>query len=76
MDIEKEADIVQGYVDEMGLTHMVLLDKASAASHKYHVNEIPASFFLDELGVIRALEVGQLTRAALIEKLTAIGIEP
>jgi peroxiredoxin len=76
VDMDEAAGIVQGYVDEMGLTHLVLLDKTSAAAHKYHVNAIPASFFIDAAGVIRALEVGQLSRAALTEKLAAIGIEP
>lgn len=76
VDMDESADVVQGYVDEMGLTHLVLLDTTSAATHKYHVNAIPASFFIDAAGVIRALEVGQLSRAALAEKLAAIGIEP
>jgi len=76
VDIEEEADLVQSYVDEMNLTHLVLLDLNNAASRKYHVNAIPASFFIDVDGVIRALEVGQLTRAALEEKLAAIGIAP
>ena len=76
VDIDEEAGIVQDYVDEMNLTHLVLLDLNKAAARKYHVNAIPASFFIDVDGVIRALEVGQLTRAALEEKLTAIGIAP
>ncbi|MBI5935016.1 MAG: TlpA family protein disulfide reductase [Chloroflexi bacterium] len=76
VDVKEEAGLVQSYVDEMNLTHLVLLDLNGLTSQKYHVNAIPASFFIDEAGVIRALEVGQLTRAALAEKLAAIGIEP
>jgi len=76
VDMEEDADIVQGYVDEMNLTHLVLLDLNGLVSQKYHVNAIPASFFIDDEGVIRALEVGQLTSAALAEKLAAIGIAP
>ena len=76
VDMEEEADIVQGYVDEMNLTHLVLLDLNGLTSQKYHINAIPASFFIDEAGLIRALEVGQLTRAALAEKLKTIGVAP
>lgn len=76
VDVDEEADVVQRYVDEMGLTHLMLLDPNSIIAHKYYVNAIPASFFIDDEGVIRALEVGQLTSAALAEKLAAIGIEP
>jgi peroxiredoxin len=76
VDMEEEAGLVQSYVDEMNLTHLVLLDLNGLTSQKYHVNAIPASFFIDEAGVIRALEVGQLTRAALAEKLKTIGVAP
>jgi peroxiredoxin len=76
VDADESAGVVQPFVNEMGITHSVLLDGNSRVSRTYRVNGIPTSFFIGTDGIIRAMMVGQLTPDVLADKLSMIGVAP
>jgi peroxiredoxin len=76
VDSDESAGIVQDFVEKYRITHSVLLDENSLVYRTYRINGIPTSFFIDENGVIREINVGQLTSSVLAEKLSTIGVAP
>lgn len=73
----KEApEVVQRYVDELGLTHPVLLDRDGKVQEMYKILAIPTELFIDEQGVIKAKIIEKVTPQLLAENLPLIGINP
>jgi len=58
--IGEDPTILKSFVEDQGLTYAVLTDDDGQISRRYRVRNIPASFFIDREGVIRALHVGAL----------------
>jgi thiol-disulfide isomerase/thioredoxin len=73
VDSKEEADIVQGYADEFGITHHILLDEDGAVGQLYQVFAIPTVLFIDGNGIIRAKIIEKVTPEILQEKLPLIG---
>jgi cytochrome c biogenesis protein CcmG, thiol:disulfide interchange protein DsbE len=76
VDFQEEPDVVQTFVDSLGLTFPILLDKTGIAADLYFVRNFPTTFFVDSEGVLRAQHVGQLSEEDLAGYLKTIGIEP
>jgi peroxiredoxin len=76
VDSKEASDVVQGYVDEVGITYPVLLDKDGSVGQLYQVFAIPTVLFIDGEGIIRAKIVEKVTPELLEEKLPLIGIDP
>ena len=76
VDSGEPQDIVQKYIDRMGITHAVLLDTDSSVNNLYKIVAIPTELFIDENGIIRAKLVEKVTSKLLDKKLTLIGIQP
>jgi len=56
---------VQTYVEANGFTWTFVLDPGSRVADLYRLRPIPTSFFVDGSGVIRHIEYGILTEAAI-----------
>lgn len=69
INIYENDDTVRQVVEEEGLSLLVLLDPQGSAASKYGVRGIPANFFIDGKGVIRAVRLGQLTSVQQIEQI-------
>jgi len=76
IDSEEEAQTVQEYADELGLTYPIALDLDGAVSEAYGVWAIPTNLLIDEDGYIRARIVDSLTEDHLTAMLENAGISP
>jgi peroxiredoxin len=70
---EPVADI-RPFVAEQPLTFTILADPDLKVNDRYRVRGLPASFFVDSEGVIRAVHLGSLSETALDRSLEAIGL--
>jgi cytochrome c biogenesis protein CcmG, thiol:disulfide interchange protein DsbE len=69
----EDAETIRPFVTESRLTFPVLLDADGAVAQKYRVQGLPTSFFIDRAGIVRAANMGAMSRAyidAQIETLT------
>jgi peroxiredoxin len=56
----------QSFVDSLGLTFPILLDRSGEVSAAYEVRALPSSFFIDRRGVIQEVVVGGPMSEALL----------
>ena len=56
--VEDSAGAVTDFVDEFGLTFPVVLDGGDDVSRRFNVRGLPATFFIDRDGVLRAKNLG------------------
>jgi len=69
VDILESASTVRDFVEENGYSWTFVLDTTGEVSIEYAVIYIPSSFFIDENGIIRAINVGYMSRAVMESKL-------
>ena len=62
---QDELDKVTATISEMGITLPVVLDQSEILWDSYWVRFLPTSFFIDETGVIRYIQLGSLTEENL-----------
>ncbi len=55
------------FVQELGLTFPVLLDRDGSVSNRYQLRALPTTYFVDRLGIIRSVIPGGPMREGLIE---------
>lgn len=65
-DQDSEA-AVRAFVQELGLTFPIPLDRSGEVSARYTLRGLPSTFFVDRQGVIRSLVVGGPMSEALIQ---------
>ncbi len=58
---------VSRFIQELGLTFPILLDRRGEASKRYLLRGLPSTFFVDRQGVIRSVVVGGPMSEALIQ---------
>jgi cytochrome c biogenesis protein CcmG/thiol:disulfide interchange protein DsbE len=66
---QDELDKVTATISEMGITLPVALDQSEILWDSYWVRFLPTSFFIDETGIIRYIQLGSLTEENLRIKL-------
>ncbi|NOX61493.1 MAG: redoxin domain-containing protein [Chloroflexi bacterium] len=67
---------VQEFVDNIGVTFPIWLDRDQKVSRQYRVFGLPSTFFINREGVIESFFLGQLRNAQLKEFLPRILAEP
>ena len=67
---------VRAYMKQHGLTYPVVLDPQGELARKLGVHAFPSSFFVDDLGEIRAREVGYTTELGLRVRLWLAALGP
>ena len=63
---------MQAYVQKQNLTFPILLDEDAGVARRYGVYGIPASFFIDREGVIRAQHIGPVSESLIAKYLEPI----
>lgn len=58
VDMQETDAQVAAFVDEMGLTFPVLMDRAGNVADRYQVKALPATFFVNRDGVIQNVTLG------------------
>ncbi len=66
----------QAFVDELGLTFPIVMDRGKRVSREYLVQGLPTTVILDAEGVVRVRHVGLMTGAQLDEYLAQVGLTP
>lgn len=69
---KSEADNVQDFVDEFGLTFPILLDVESAVAMLYSIQPIPTTYMIDSNGRIQDKSFGPMNYEMMVEKLGAM----
>ena len=73
VNIGESSDKVQQYVKDVDLGYTIVLDGNGAVANSYNVRPIPATFFLDEQGIIKDIRIGAfMSQAELISVLENI----
>lgn len=55
------------FVQELGLTFPIALDRSGAVSRRYQLQALPTTFFVDHQGIIRSVVLGGPMSPAVIE---------
>ncbi len=72
IDQGESADLVQKYVDQLGLTFPIPMDADNAVANRYNVTGMPTTFFIDSDGIIRHFWMGEMNRITLAEGIAKI----
>lgn len=64
----------EAFVDELGLTFPIAFDVAGEVTQRYGVLGLPASFFIDGDGILRARTYGPLSPELLADGLASAGL--
>ena len=72
VDQGEDAQIVQSYVDELGLTFVVPMDMDHAVADSYNVRGMPTTFFIDSEGIIQQTWSGEMNQITLAEGIAKI----
>src|SRR5690606_12601177 len=65
VNVREPGDLVRTFVEAHGYTWRFVLDPQSVVAERYRLRPIPTSFFIDGSGVIRHIEYGIMTEAAI-----------
>jgi peroxiredoxin len=72
VDQGEDAQTVQAFVDELGVTFPIPMDTQMVVSERYNVKGLPTTFFVDADGVIRHLWVGEMNSVILAEGIAKV----
>jgi peroxiredoxin len=76
VDYQESSSAALSILDEYGATYTSLLDSDGEVADHYRVgNRLPSSFFVDADGILRSMQIGQVTRKQLGEHLETLGLE-
>ena len=67
VNLQEPDERVSEFVEELGLTFPVVLDKDDTVSSLYRIRSIPTTFFVDRSGVIREVIIGGPIPGAVLE---------
>jgi peroxiredoxin len=74
VDFDESPELVQAFVNELGLSFPVLLDPGADIQKLYQVRGYPTSFFIDTEGIIRIIQIGIMTEEELDANLQELGV--
>jgi thiol-disulfide isomerase/thioredoxin len=60
VDLQEDADTINAFQRQFGLTLTVLLDEEGSVTRTYGVRGLPATFLVDRQGVVRVQRLGPL----------------
>jgi len=68
VNIGESPSVAGGFMEANGFTFPVLLDRTGEVAEMYNTRSIPATFFIDERGVIKYSDVGAFSSKAGLEQ--------
>jgi cytochrome c biogenesis protein CcmG, thiol:disulfide interchange protein DsbE len=72
IDQGEAPEVVQTYVDELGLTFPIPMDTDMAVGARYNVRGLPTTYFVDAQGVIRHVWLGEMNSITLAEGIAKV----
>ena len=67
---EKNEDVVVEFVDELGLTFPILMDKEADVVNSYQVQAYPTTYMIDSEGRIQFITQGPMNHDQMLQQLT------
>jgi cytochrome c biogenesis protein CcmG/thiol:disulfide interchange protein DsbE len=67
VNIQESPSVVEAFMQNKGLSFMVVLDSEGALAGQYGIRYIPATFFIDSEGIIQERKVGPFQSTTEIE---------
>ena len=74
VNLEESGDKASSFWEELDLNLPLLLDSNGDVAEQYRLVGLPNNFFIDEDGVLRALQFGFLTEGQMRERLAEVGL--
>lgn len=74
IDADESEGQVRDFVDEMGLTFLVAIDRGGVVQRDYLVRGLPTTYFVDGDGIIRVHHIGLMSDAQLDDYLDLLGV--
>jgi cytochrome c biogenesis protein CcmG, thiol:disulfide interchange protein DsbE len=74
IDPEESPEKVGPFIEKMGMTYTILLDRNAKVMESYKVSMLPTTFFIDEQGMIRFRHYGSMSQDQLTYYLTTLGV--
>jgi thiol-disulfide isomerase/thioredoxin len=74
INFDETERVVQQFVDELGLSFIVLLDPGGTVQRDYRVRAYPTTYFLDEESVVKFQHIGYMSEVQLDQYLAQIGV--
>jgi cytochrome c biogenesis protein CcmG/thiol:disulfide interchange protein DsbE len=68
VNIQESPSVVEAFMQNKGLSFMVVLDSEGALAGQYGIRYIPTTFFIDSEGIIQERKVGPFQSVAEIEE--------
>jgi thiol-disulfide isomerase/thioredoxin len=75
-DLGEDEDKVRRFVQDGGYNWIFTLDEAVKVGSEYRVRAIPTSFFLDQDGIIKAIQIGTMSKSAMEVQLAVAMNQP
>ncbi len=72
VDLAEDPEVVQAYVDDIGMTFTVPMDVDQVAAERYNIHGLPTTFFIDRDGIIRSVWAGEMNSVTLAENIAKI----
>jgi cytochrome c biogenesis protein CcmG, thiol:disulfide interchange protein DsbE len=72
VSISEDSAAVKDYADRIGLTYPKIADPDTRIASAYRVNGIPAHYFIDSSGILRAIKTGGMSPDQMDAALTAV----
>lgn len=72
IDLYENGDRVRNFVQQGGYSWTFVIDATGEVTKNYAITDIPASFFLDKNGVVRAIKVGAMNREEIESQLARL----
>lgn len=69
VNIQEDESIVREFVQKGGYSWTFVIDTTGEVTKNYRVVTIPANFFLDKEGIIRAVKIGAVTKREIESRL-------
>lgn len=69
IDLRESPEVVRRFVEEGGYSWTFVIDTTGEVGLAYRINAIPASYFIDADGIIRAVHAGAMTRGGMESRL-------
>lgn len=76
VDFGESAQVVRGFLTEIGVDLPVLLDTDGRVQELYRVRGYPSTFFIDRRGVVRFFHIGQMSAADIDNFLRQMDAQP
>jgi thiol-disulfide isomerase/thioredoxin len=76
VDLGEDEDKVRRFVQDGGYNWIFTLDEAVKVGSEYRVRAIPTSFFLDQDGIIKAIQIGTMSKSAMEVQLAVAMNQP